>query len=140
MEVEVSWLGVILATVASLVIGALWYAPFAFGKQWQKLVGLTDKQMKEGGGVGIMKAVVGGFITAYVLAHITYLSSVFYSGVSFTMSGALTGFYVWLGFSATTLLIHDGFELRPPKLTIMKMTSQLVTLVAMGLIIGLVGV
>lgn len=140
MEVQLSWLGIGLATLAALIIGSLWYAPFAFGKQWQKLVGMTDKQRQSGGWSAIIAAVVGSFVTAYILAHMIYLSSLFYAEASFFMSGLLTGFYVWLGFSATTILIHDGFELRPPKLTLLKASSQLVTLVVMGMIIGLVGV
>jgi hypothetical protein len=140
MEVQISWLAIVLATAVSMIIGALWYAPFAFGGQWQKLAKLSDKDIKNGGSRGMIVAAIGGLITAYVLAHITYLSSQFYTDVSFTMSGVLTGFYVWLGFAATTIAIHDGFELKPEKLTIIKIGSELVTLVAMGFVIGIVGV
>ncbi len=140
MEVQISWIGVIAATVLSMFVGALWYSPFVFGKQWQKLAQISDKQLKQGGNKGIFVAAIGGLITAYILAHVTYLSAQFYTDVSFTMSGVLTGFYLWLGISATTLVIHDGFELKPPKLTMIKLASQLVTLLVMGLTIGIIGV
>lgn len=140
MDVQLSWLAIGLATLAAMVVGSLWYAPFAFGKQWQKLVGLTDKQKNEAGWASIAIATITSFITAYVLAHVTYLSAQFYTDVSFTMSGVLTGFYLWLGVAATTIITHDTFELRPPKLTMIKVSSQLVTLLVMGLIIGLIGV
>jgi hypothetical protein len=137
MEAQLSWLAIILAAISSLVIGAIWYAPFAFGKQWQKLAKLSDKEIKNGSSASMVIAAIGGLLTAYVVAHITFISAQFYTNVSFLMSGVFTGFFLWLGIAATTLAIHDGFELKPPKLTLIKITSQLVTLLVMGVIIGL---
>ena len=56
------------------------------------------------------------------------------------MSAALTtAFWLWLGISATTIVVHDAFEQRPMKLTAMNAGNQLFTLLAMGLIIGSLG-
>ncbi len=43
----------------------------------------------------------------------------------------------WLAFSATTLLQHNAFELKPPKLTLINSSYQLVLFLAMALVIGL---
>ena len=55
MEVEINWLAVLLAALANMVIGAVWYMPQLFGKEWQKIVGLKDKDMKAGAPVGYKK-------------------------------------------------------------------------------------
>ena len=49
----------------------------------------------------------------------------------------LVGFAAWLAFSATTLLQHNAFELKPAKLTVINTGYQLVLFLAMSLVIGL---
>lgn len=43
-----NWQGIVLATVAAMAIGTLWYSKFMFGTQWQKLAKLKDKDVKKG--------------------------------------------------------------------------------------------
>jgi len=42
-DVTIDWVGVIVATVAAMVIGGLWYGPL-FGKQWLTLMGKTREE------------------------------------------------------------------------------------------------
>ena len=44
--VSINYLAVGVAAVSAFIIGGLWYAPFLFGKVWQKEVGLSDEEMK----------------------------------------------------------------------------------------------
>ena len=37
---------VILAGISYLILGALWYSPLLFGKQWMELNGFTEKDLK----------------------------------------------------------------------------------------------
>jgi hypothetical protein len=48
----------------------------------------------------------------------------------------LTAFFLWLGFTATRLLVHDLFENRPSKLTVLNAAHELATLVVMAVVIG----
>jgi hypothetical protein len=50
----------------------------------------------------------------------------------------LVGAAAWLAFSATTLLQHNAFELKPPRLTIINSAYQLTLFLAMALAMGLV--
>ncbi|HET9475062.1 MAG TPA: DUF1761 domain-containing protein [Steroidobacteraceae bacterium] len=43
---EVNWIAIVVAAVASFLLGGLWYSPALFGKAWQREVGLSDEQMK----------------------------------------------------------------------------------------------
>lgn len=136
MNVEVNYLAVLLATLSSFVVGMIWYSKGLFGTSWGKMVGLSEKQQKEGMPKAMGMAFVSAFLMAYVLAHVAYLSNSFY-GNSFLYDSLCTAFWLWLGISASTIVTHDAFEQRRKKLTLMNVGNQLVTLLAMGLIIGL---
>ncbi len=135
MDAQVNWLAIVLATVASMVVGFVWYAKPVFGEVWGKLVGLDEKKMQQGAGIAIIQALVASFVTAYVLAHITYLSYVFFQD-TYIEAALATSFWVWLGFSATTIVTHNAFEQRRKKLTLLTLGNQLATLLVMGFIIG----
>jgi hypothetical protein len=139
MEVVVNWWGVLAATVASMVVGSIWYAKPVFGKPWMKMVGITDKDMEKGGWTPMVIAILASVVTAYVLAHVAYLSFSFFADVTFMGAALTTAFWVWLGFTAVRFLTHDSFEGRPLKLTSINSAHELVTLLAMAVALGLVG-
>lgn len=135
MDVPVNWLAIVLAAASTMVVGSVWYMPKAFGNTWQKLARLDPKNMADPKkAIGL--TVVASLVTAYVLAHVTYLSNRFFGG-SFLSSALQTAFWVWLGFTAARILTHDLFENRPSKLTLITVSHELVTLLVMGLVIGL---
>src|SRR5690349_20479768 len=45
---EINGIAVLVATILSFALGALWYSPALFGKAWQREVGLTDEQLAKG--------------------------------------------------------------------------------------------
>lgn len=135
MEIQVNWWAVILATVSSMIVGSIWYAPQVFGNKWAKMVGLTPKKMQSGSIWAIPIAILTSMVTAYVLAHTTYLSHSFFQN-SFMIAALTTAFWVWLGFTAVRFMTHDQFEQRPFKLTFLNIAHEFVTFMAMALIIG----
>lgn len=136
MEVEVNYLAVFAAMLSSMVVGSIWYARPVFGNTWMKLA----KVKGDGGSVFRPIAITAlvSLITAYVLAHVTYLSNQFF-GNSFLQDALTTAFWVWLGFTAARFITHDAFESRPAKLTAINVAHELVTFLLMGLVIGLIG-
>lgn len=138
MEVQVNMVAVLLAALSSFVVGMIWYAKPVFGSAWMKMVGMTDDKQKKGMATAMAKAGVAALLTAYVVAHVAYLSNHFF-GNTFMQDALTTAFWLGLGLSATTIVTHDAFEQRDMKLTIMNVGNQLATLLAMGLIIGWVG-
>jgi hypothetical protein len=139
MNVEINYLAVVLAMLSSMLVGSIWYAPPIFGKAWAKLARI-DMKKKNGGSVFVPIAVtmVVSLITAYVLAHVTYLSNHFFQH-SFMQDALTTAFWLWLGFTAARFITHDAFEGRPAKLTVINCAHEFVTIMLMGLIIGLFG-
>jgi hypothetical protein len=139
MDVQVNWLAVVLAMVSSMVIGSIWYARPVFGNLWIKLAKIDMSKNKGPVWQPIVLSAVVSLITAYVLAHVSYLSNQFF-GHSFLQDSLTTAFWLWLGFTAARFITHDAFESRPMALTALNIAHELVTILVMGLIIGLFGV
>lgn len=135
MDVQVNWLAVLLATVSTMAVGAVWYAQGVFGSRWAKWAKVDMKKERSAAGP-LVGAFVASFISAYVLAHVAYLSNQFFDN-SFLHDALVTGFWLWLGFTATRLFVHDAFEGRPSKLTALNAAHELVTIMIMALIIGI---
>lgn len=141
MEVQVNYWAVLLAAIASMGIGSVWYAQSVFGKPWAKLA-RVDMHKKQS--ANQMAFLFGGtfivaLITAYVLAHVSYLSHSFFKN-DFLQDAVTTAFWLWLGLTAARIFTHDSFEGRPLKLTALTVSHELVTLLVMAAIIGLFGV
>lgn len=140
MNVDVNWLAVVLATISSMVVGSIWYSPKVFGSTWMKLAKINfDPAKRKEAWKPILLTLVVSFITAYVLAHVAFLSNQFF-GNSFLQDSLSTAFWMWLGFTAARFITHDAFEGRPARLTALNVSHELVTILIMGLIIGLFGV
>lgn len=139
MNVVVNYWAVLGAMLSSLVVGSIWYSPKVFGTVWMKLAKIDNS--KDGGTVfkPIVVTMIVSLLTAYVLAHVAFLSHQFYNN-SFLQDSLMTALWMWLGFTAGRFITHDAFEGRPAKLTALNIGNEFVTLMLMGLIIGLMGV
>lgn len=78
MNVEVNYLAVLLAMISSMVVGMVWYARGVFGNTWINLAKVDMSKDRSGVWKPIAVTAVVSFITAYVLAHVTYLSNNFF--------------------------------------------------------------
>lgn len=140
MEVHVNYLAVSLAMISSMIVGSIWYAQGVFGKPWAKWARIDIKKAAQGNvWKPILVTMIVSLITAYVLAHVAYLSQHFFH-YSFMKSALTSAFWLWLGFTATRFITHDAFEGRPAALTILNISHEFVTIMLMGLIIGAFGV
>ena len=140
MDVQVNLWAVLLAAVSSMVVGSLWYMPATFGNAWMKMTGVNVEKMRKsmnGGQMAWMygSVFVASLVTAYVLAHVSFLANKFFAG-SFLSDSVQTAFWLWLGFTAARVYVHDTFEGRRKKLTLLTAGHELVTVLVMGLIIG----
>lgn len=137
MDIQVNYLAVFLAASSSLMVGALWYSRLLFVKPWTKLA-----RIKGDGSMAIQPIAISfvvTLVTAYVLAHVAFLSHSFYQN-SFLQDSLTTAFWMWLAFVTARVITHDGFESRPYKLTLITVGNEFVTFLLMGLIIGMIGV
>lgn len=135
MEVEVNYLAVALAAISSMAVGSVWYARPVFGNLWIKLAKPNMNMGKSQSAYAIGVTFLVSLVTAYVLAHVTYLSNAFF-GHSFLQDAFTTAFWLWLGLTAARFITYDAFEGRRKKLTLLNIAHELVTLLIMAVIIG----
>lgn len=136
MVPEINWLAVILATVSTMVVGSVWYAPKVFGTWWEKSARVETKSNAV---VAIVITIIVSFISAWVLAGAAAIAHEFYGG-SFLANTIVTAIILWAGFTAARFITHDAFENRPRMLTLLNISHELVTYLVMALIIGLFGI
>lgn len=141
MDVQVNALAVLLAGLSSMVVGSIWYAQGVFGKTWAKLAKVDMSKKVDATKMAYLMGSVflASLLTAYVLAHVAFLSNSFF-GNSFLQDSLSTGFWLWLAFTAARIYTHDAFEGRRKKLTALTFGNEFVTIMVMALVIGVMGV
>lgn len=132
--VDINYLAVLVSAAVSMGIGFLWYGPL-FGNQWKKLAGFTDKSIKQMK-MTPMQSMIFGFITTLVMAYI-FAHFVGYAQAATAADGVILGFWVWLGFFATTQLGMVLWENKPLKLYFLNTLHYLVALAVMGAILAI---
>lgn len=122
---------VILAGVAYLIIGSLWYSPLLFGKQWIKLNGFTDEDFK--GSKPMWVILLGAFLSAAISS---FVISMILGPNSNAPFGAIVGACIalfWITMSKVPCVL---FENQPVKLFLLHAGFDLVTYMAMGTIVA----
>lgn len=122
------------AALASMAVGMLWYSPALFGKAWMKLMGFKKADMKKmkmspaaAMGMGLATALVLAFVTAMLVDTLGYTTAA---------EGALLGFWLWLGFFATTSLGSVLWENKPFKLYLINVSYQFVQVMLTAIIVS----
>lgn len=131
--VEINYLAVLVAAIASMVLGMIWYS--VFGKTWMALSGMTEEKLNEVKNKGMAKSYLIAFIAALVMS---YVLAYIIGGLELnTVSGGLqAGFWVWLGFVATKSLGTVLWEGKSPKLYLFNNAYDLISLLVAGAILA----
>lgn len=121
---------VVVAAVAGMVVGALWYSPLMFCNAWMKEMGFTKKDMakakKKGMGKNYVLMFGGLLVMSYVLSGMV--------GAGTAMMGATVAFWLWLGFMAPIMMGSVLWEGKSWNLYAINVGHYLVALVVMGAI------
>lgn len=128
---------VLVAAVACMILGFLWYSPLLFAKPWMRLMGYdqTDKakqeEMRKGAGKLYAFSFLCSLVAAVVLGRIIHIST-----IHSALHGVKMGAGVWLGFVTTVQLTDALFSKKPFKLYLINTGYQLVCFLAMGTILA----
>ncbi len=132
---NINFWSICVASVVSFGIGALWYSPILFGKEWMSLTKTTAADMESIKSRGPWKAYIAQFIAVLIsFSVIGFLASA--NNIATSSDGAFLGFVIWLGFVATESVGILFWERRPLKLVLINSICSLVSLVIGGAIIG----
>ena len=131
---SINYLAVIAAAVAAFAIGAVWYSPLAFGRQWIALMAINDEdmeKMRKSAGPAYAVSFVTYVVMAFVLAHI-----VDWMQATTLLAGAHAGLFCWFGFAATIGLTATLYRNQNLKLYVLDAAYQLVYMAVMGAILA----
>jgi hypothetical protein len=127
---DVSWIGVVVAAIASFVIGGLWYSPLMFTRVWQREARVSENVQ------GRSMAMI--FTAAFALQLLGALLLAAFIGVRpGLLNGAACGFLVGLFFVAGALGVNYLFEGRSLKLWLINGGYNVVTFTTIGAILGI---
>jgi hypothetical protein len=138
---EVNYLAVLVATVVGFVIGFVWYLPQVFGTRWMKALGTPmTGTAPEGMGWKMVISLLSALVSAVVLSFFVSIAIAWKASIgtapSYLLVGAGAGFWVWLGFLATSLVDPVLWQNKPWSLWGINAGYWLVRLVVMGAILG----
>jgi hypothetical protein len=128
--VDINYLAVLVAAALAMAVGALWYSPVLFARQWMKAVGKKAEDLS-GAQSAYMLTAIGTAIAAYVLAH-----WVDYVGADTWIRGAETAVWAWVGFVAPLIGINFIFEGKSRHHYLITVGHHLVALLIMGAVLG----
>lgn len=127
--IQVNFFAVVVASIAAMLVGFIWYSQILFGKQWMKLSGNNMQ------GPGMVKTFAAVFLATLISA---YILSIFihYAGAYSWLLGAKTGLWAFLGFVMPTTLANHLFSKKPLHLYLIQSGHHLIALMIMGAILA----
>lgn len=132
LDLGVNYLAVVVAGIAAVVIGFLYYGATGFRARWLAMVGRTvapgDRPAPASALVGIVVALVNAWGLA-VLARTV--------GATSAGDAVVLGLFVWLAFMATLAAATVAFEERPWALWVLNNVHHVIAQVVMALIVTL---
>ncbi len=133
---SINWLGVIVCVVASMIVGSIWFSRKTFFPMWWKAIGKSEEDGPGSQNMGMLwgLTILASFVQAIFMSlMVNAMGSM--TGGHTLVSGALAGFFLWLGFVAPSSLTNKLFA---NQLTawMLEAGNHLVTFVLMGAILG----
>jgi hypothetical protein len=139
--IEINYVATLVAAVAAMVVGGLWYGPL-FGKLWVQGMGWdlnseeVKNKMKKGAGAAYFQQFIGALLMAFVFGHVLWAFRLADPSLTGVWHGMQGGFWMWLGF---VLPVKYGDKLwtgKKFKFVAIDLGYYLVLLIVMGAIFG----
>ena len=133
---NVNILAVIVAAVATFILGAVWYSPVLFARQWMQAHGYTPEKVEEMRQKGMARAYAVSVLCYLAMAYVLALLASYTQATSLA-HGLWLGFLAWLGFAAPLGLTAHMFSDKPIAVWVIDAGYQLAYLLLMGAIVSL---
>src|SRR3989440_1426687 len=134
----VNIVAILVAALLTFVLGAFWYSPVLFARQWMQAQGYTPEKVVE------MKKKKKGMTRAYVVSVLCYIVTAYvvallagYTSSTTLAQGLWLGFLSWLGFAATIGLAANMFSEKPIAAWVIDAGYQLAYLLIMSVLLSL---
>ncbi|MDQ3098641.1 MAG: DUF1761 domain-containing protein [bacterium] len=133
VQADMNLVAVLIAAIVQMIVGAVWYSPALFAKQWMALIGKSAEDLKNSSSsTGYAIASFASIVTAYILAKF-----IGFAQAKTAMDGLQIGLWAWIGFTATSTITTNAFSGNSWKLWVINYGYFLVTFSLMGMILAL---
>ena len=132
---NVNILAVFVAALVTFVLGAFWYSPLLFAKQWMQAQGYTPEKLETMKKQGITRGYLVSLLCYLVMAYVVALLASYTNSTS-VAQGLWLGFLAWLGFAATIGLTANMFSDKPIAAWVIDAGYQLAYLLIMGAVLS----
>lgn len=129
-----NYLAVLIAAIAAFALGAIYYG--VLGKPWMKAARIDAASAQMSPvlfAISFVSELVMATMVAGVVGHLGP------DQVTLT-NGVVSAFFLWLGFVATTIVVNHRYQGFGWDLSLIDGVHWLLVLVAMGAIVGAMGV
>jgi hypothetical protein len=126
---------ILIASIVSMIVGMLWYAPFAFGKVWAKLKGLhfhNKEDMR-----AYQRSMMGAYIGAFVAAFLTSWTLLGIMGIKNMHGALLLATILWSGLILPATFTAALFDKKDFKLWAIDIGCAYVSMVATTIVLRL---
>ena len=132
---EVTFIPILVAAIASIVLAFIWYNPHVFGTSWMRIINVSPEQAERGKKRIPLTAFLA-FLASMVLAYVLNYFGIAW-GVYDWVGAVELGIWVWVGFVAPTMLGMVLWEMKPLRYYAIVAGYWLCTLVMMSVILVL---
>jgi hypothetical protein len=132
MASSMNYWAILVAAVAYMALGALWYSPALFGNAWMRGISKTREQLAaQASPINYLWALITSFVASYGIARIMS-----WSGGNTIGDAIKISILAAICFVLTTMSVNDTFEGRPKGLTFINILYHIVGFIIIGIIIG----
>jgi hypothetical protein len=125
--IDINLPAILVAGIAHMVTGLIWFMPKLFGNAWTELTGQALKPARR----WIVAGIIGHQVIALALAVIVNLAN-----ATTAVQGIAVGVLVWIGFVVTLETGELIWEKIPFKLFMIRIGNHLVALSLAGIILA----
>ena len=133
---DVNWLAVLLATIASMALGAAWY--MGLSRQWLAATGKTAEEIKAQSGADATPFIWSALMQL-VMAYFLALLTPRIVGEVTIASTMIVGIHLWAGFMVTSMVMNQRYEGQKWSLALINGGYMLGIMIVQGVVIGLFG-
>lgn len=127
---NINWASVVVAALAALFLGALWYSPVTFSKIWQRELKMSDEEFSSGSPLKI-------FGTTIILLFLgSFCLEMFIGSTATVFEGSMAGLAIGLFWISTSNGMNCLFERKSFKLFLINAGYFTIAYTIMGAILG----
>ena len=129
---DIDWIAVVIALLANMALGMIWYNKRVLGSIWMADVGLDEQKIREGN----MPLVWGSMLVLLVITTV-FIALVVGNIGGGLEEGLVVGAVLGFGIAGTNAISHYSFAQQPWRLAIMNSINTGLAITLTGLVIGI---